>query len=250
MVAVPTLFLVVTVAFFMMRVAPGSPFEGNRKLTPQIEAAVNAKYGLDRPLPVQFAKYVGDALHADLGPSLKYRDKTVVAIIAEGFPKSLTIGLSAILGPYLAHYRYDQVNKEDVWVGPLTGDHLLGTDSLGRDLLARLLIGLRVSLAVGVTATAVSLVIGTPVVSEYFQTGLVPRLPTAVLATGLMVSAFLSLTCGLILDTVTRGRWEAKRMAYLAIPGVQHLDDTPSAAPAHADTALPALGERRTQHLP
>ena len=68
--------------------------------------------------------------------------------------------LAAILGPYLAHYRYDQVNKEDVWVGPLTGDHLLGTDSLGRDLLARLLIGLRVSLAVGVTATAVSLVIG------------------------------------------------------------------------------------------
>ena len=51
------------------------------------------------------------------------------------------------------------------------------------------------------------------------HTGLVPRLPTAVLATGLMVIAFLSLTCGLILDTVTRGRWEAKRMAYLAIPG-------------------------------
>lgn len=63
--------------------------------------------------------------------------------------------------------------------------------------------------------------IGAPVVSEYFHTGLVPRLPTAVLATGLMVIAFLSLTCGLILDTVTRGRWEAKRMAYLAIPGPQ-----------------------------
>ena len=98
MVAVPTLFLVVTVAFFMMRVAPGSPFEGNRKLTPQIEAAVNAKYGLDRPLPVQFAKYVGDARHADLGPALKSRDKTVGAILAEGVPQSLTIGLSAILG--------------------------------------------------------------------------------------------------------------------------------------------------------
>ena len=50
-----------------------------------------------------------------------------------------------------------------------------------------------------------------------------PRLPTAVLATGLMVLAFLSLTCGLILDTVTRGRWEPKRMAYLAIPGPQDL---------------------------
>jgi len=70
---------------------------------------------------------------------------------------------------------------------------------------------------------ASAILIGGPVVSEYFQTGLVPRLPTAVLATGLMVIAFLSLTCGLILDTVTRGRWEAKRMAYLAIPGPQDL---------------------------
>ena len=70
---------------------------------------------------------------------------------------------------------------------------------------------------------AVAVAIGAPVVSEYVRTGLVPRLPTAVLATGLMVIAFLSLTCGLILDTVTRGRWEAKRMAYLAIPGPQDL---------------------------
>jgi glycosyltransferase involved in cell wall biosynthesis len=66
-----------------------------------------------------------------------------------------------------------------------------------------------------------SLLIGTPVVMDYVHTGQVPRLPTAVLATGMMVIAFLSLTCGLILDTVTRGRWEAKRMAYLAIPGPQ-----------------------------
>ena len=70
---------------------------------------------------------------------------------------------------------------------------------------------------------AVAAFIGAPVVSDYVHTGLVPRLPTAVLATGLMVIAFLSLTCGLILDTVTRGRWEAKRMAYLAILGPQDL---------------------------
>ncbi len=70
---------------------------------------------------------------------------------------------------------------------------------------------------------AVAVIIGAPVVSDYVHTGLVPRLPTAVLATGLMVIAFLSLTCGMILDTVTRGRWEAKRMAYLAIPGPQEL---------------------------
>ena len=68
--------------------------------------------------------------------------------------------LAAVVGPYLLPYTYDQVNKDDVWVGPLTAGHLLGTDALGRDLLARLLVGLRVSLAVGVVATAVSLVIG------------------------------------------------------------------------------------------
>jgi len=64
-----------------------------------------------------------------------------------------------------------------------------------------------------------SLLIGAPVIYEYARTGLVPRLPTALLSTALMLLAFLSLVCGLILDTVTRGRWEAKRMAYLAIPG-------------------------------
>lgn len=66
---------------------------------------------------------------------------------------------------------------------------------------------------------AVSLIIGTPVVVEYFRTGLVPRLPSAVLAVALMSLGFLALASGLILDTVTRGRWELKRMAYLRIPG-------------------------------
>jgi oligopeptide transport system permease protein len=67
---------------------------------------------------------------------------------------------AAIVGPRLTPYAYDQINKADVWAPPLTAGHLLGADSLGRDLLARLLIGLRVSLAIGVVASAVSLVIG------------------------------------------------------------------------------------------
>jgi oligopeptide transport system permease protein len=96
MVAVPTLFLVVTVAFFMMRAAPGSPFLGERKLAPEIEKAVMAKYGLDKPLPVQYVTYLGGVLKGDLGPSLKYRDKTVASMIGDGFPKSATLGLSAI----------------------------------------------------------------------------------------------------------------------------------------------------------
>jgi oligopeptide transport system permease protein len=68
--------------------------------------------------------------------------------------------VAAVVGPYLAPYSFDHIDKNDVWVPPLVHRHLLGTDSLGRDLLARLLIGLRVSLAIGVVASAVSLIIG------------------------------------------------------------------------------------------
>ena len=69
-----------------------------------------------------------------------------------------------------------------------------------------------------------SLLLGIPVVAEFMNTGLVPRLPTAMLATALIGLAFLSSTCGFILDSVARGRKEAKRMAYLAIPAVGAAD--------------------------
>jgi len=85
-----------------------------------------------------------------------FRNRAAVA----GIVVLALLVVAALIGPYLTPYAYDQVNKDDVWVGPLSGAHLLGTDSLGRDLLARLLVGLRVSLAVGVVATVVSLVIG------------------------------------------------------------------------------------------
>ena len=68
--------------------------------------------------------------------------------------------LVAVVGPHLVPFSYDQINKDDVWAPPMTAGHLLGADSLGRDLLARLLMGLRVSLAIGLVATLVSLVMG------------------------------------------------------------------------------------------
>ncbi len=70
------------------------------------------------------------------------------------------IVLLAVVGPWLVPFGYDQIHKDDVWAPPLTAGHLLGADSLGRDLLARLLVGLRVSLAIGASATSVSLIIG------------------------------------------------------------------------------------------
>jgi oligopeptide transport system permease protein len=71
-----------------------------------------------------------------------------------------TLIVLAIVGPWLVPYRYDEINKDDVWLAPLVHGHLLGSDALGRDLLARLFMGLRVSLAIGAVATSVSLVVG------------------------------------------------------------------------------------------
>jgi oligopeptide transport system permease protein len=81
------------------------------------------------------------------------------AAVASMIVLGLLVAL-ALIGPLLVPYTYDEINKSDVWLPPLTGAHLLGTDSLGRDLLARLFTGLGVSLAIGAVATTVSLVIG------------------------------------------------------------------------------------------
>src|SRR5579871_6861062 len=96
-VAVPTLFVVITVAFFMMRAAPGSPFDSDRRLPPEIKANVERKFGMNRPLGVQYLSYLGGVLHGDFGPSLKYQDKTVMDVLRENYPVSLRLGLTAIL---------------------------------------------------------------------------------------------------------------------------------------------------------
>jgi oligopeptide transport system permease protein len=97
LVAIPTLFLVITVAFFMMRAAPGSPFVNERQLSPQIEAVVMAKFGMDKPLHEQYFDYLGGVVKGDFGPSLKYRDKTVLDILNENYKVSLILGGVSIL---------------------------------------------------------------------------------------------------------------------------------------------------------
>lgn len=97
LVAIPTLFLVVTLAFFMMRAAPGSPFDMDRKLSPEIERNIQAKYGMNRPLAEQYVSYLAGVVRGDLGPSLKYKDKSVLEILRENYAVSLRLGLSAIV---------------------------------------------------------------------------------------------------------------------------------------------------------
>jgi oligopeptide transport system permease protein len=95
--SVPTLLVIVTVAFFMMRIAPGGPFDQERALPPEIERNVLAEYNLDAPLLVQYWDYLSGVLLGDFGPSFKYRDFTVGQLLATGFPASLKVGGLAIL---------------------------------------------------------------------------------------------------------------------------------------------------------
>ena len=94
---IPTLFIIVAAAFFVMRLAPGGPFDEEQTIPPEIKANLEAAYGLDQPVPVQFARYVGGLLHGDLGPSFKYKDYRVTELIARGLPVTLTIGVLALL---------------------------------------------------------------------------------------------------------------------------------------------------------
>jgi oligopeptide transport system permease protein len=94
--AIPTLLLVIVLAFLMVHAAPGGPFDDERALPPEIEANIAAAYDLDKPLPVQFLRYLGGLVRGDFGPSYRYRDYSVSELIGGAFPVSLRLGLAAI----------------------------------------------------------------------------------------------------------------------------------------------------------
>ncbi len=95
--AIPTLLILITISFFMMRFAPGSPFSSEREMSPEIKANINAKYGLDKPISEQYFSYLGNLLKGDLGPSFKYKDKSVTELVAAGLPVSAKVGFSAFV---------------------------------------------------------------------------------------------------------------------------------------------------------
>jgi oligopeptide transport system permease protein len=99
--AIPTLLILIGLAFFLIRAAPGGPFDRERQLLPEIEANLRAAYNLDDPLYEQFGQYVWGLLRFDFGPSFQYRDYTVTELITAGFPVSLTLGGIAIIVAFL-----------------------------------------------------------------------------------------------------------------------------------------------------
>jgi oligopeptide transport system permease protein len=95
--AIPTLFALIVIAFFIMRAAPGGPFSANRKLTAAVLENINKAYHLDEPLWMQFGRYLWGLAHFDFGPSMKYMDYSVTELIVQGLPVSIEVGLAAMV---------------------------------------------------------------------------------------------------------------------------------------------------------
>lgn len=93
---IPTLFIIVTICFFFIRLAPGGPFSSEKKIPPQIMKNIEAKYHLDEPLLMQYVRYLGDVVRGDLGPSYKYKDYDVNFYISRSLPVSMTLGSMAL----------------------------------------------------------------------------------------------------------------------------------------------------------
>ena len=99
--AIPTILVIITLAFLLLHAAPGGPFDSQKKIPPEIKASIERKYHLDEPLHKQYLRYLVGILQGDFGPSYQYRGTTVNDIIKQGFPIDIIIGAAALLGALL-----------------------------------------------------------------------------------------------------------------------------------------------------
>jgi len=93
---IPTMFIIITLSFFLIRFAPGGPFSSEKKLPEQVLQNILKKYHMDEPLWKQYGRYLGDILHGDLGPSFRYQDQTVTELISSTMPTSIVLGTAAL----------------------------------------------------------------------------------------------------------------------------------------------------------
>ncbi|GHU72474.1 peptide ABC transporter permease [Spirochaetia bacterium] len=94
---IPTMFIIATISFFMMRAAPGGPFSSEKEVPPAVLENLTKKYHMDESLPRQYLRFLGDVLHGDLGPSFKNKDFTVNELIAASLPNSIILGLTSLV---------------------------------------------------------------------------------------------------------------------------------------------------------
>jgi oligopeptide transport system permease protein len=122
------LWAVATLTFLLLRLAPGGPFDSERKLPPEIIANLEAKYHLNEPVLEQYVRYLAGLAHGDFGPSYKYLDRGVTEIIADTLPTSALLGILAVLftmvvsfplGFFAAYYRESTIDRLCLFIGTL-----------------------------------------------------------------------------------------------------------------------------------
>lgn len=116
--AIPTLFLIITASFFLMRVAPGGPFDRERSLEAKVLENLNQAFHLDRPVWEQYFYYLGNLARGDLGPSFIYRDFTVQQLLGNGLPVSIQLGGMALLVALMAGSLLGSIAalKQNSWI--------------------------------------------------------------------------------------------------------------------------------------
>jgi oligopeptide transport system permease protein len=144
---IPTLFVLVSLSFFIIRLAPGGPFDQEQALPAAIRANLDAAYGLDQPLYVQYGRYLAGVVRGDLGPSFRYQDFRVNELIASGLPLSLTIGLAAALLAFLVGV---PLGAYAAWRAGSLADHLLMNLTLVGVVLPGFVVGPLLALVFGV----------------------------------------------------------------------------------------------------
>lgn len=117
-----SLLTIITITFFLIRLAPGGPFSGEKSIAPEVLTALNEHYGLDKPLLVQYGQYLGNVLRGNLGPSFKYPGRQVGDLIAESFPVSLELGFYALVFALVAGLLAGVLaaSRRGTWVDYLT----------------------------------------------------------------------------------------------------------------------------------
>lgn len=144
---IPTLFVLVSLSFFVIRLAPGSPFAQEQALPPAVRANLDAAYGLDQPLAVQYGRYLASVVQGDLGPSFRYKDFRVNELIGNGLPLSLTIGLLAAALAFLAGVPLGAIAA---WRAGSFTDHALMNFSLLGVVLPGFVVGPLLALLFGI----------------------------------------------------------------------------------------------------
>lgn len=144
---IPTLFVLVSLSFFIIRLAPGGPFDQEQALPQAIRANLDAAYGLDRPLISQYGNYLAGVARGDLGPSFRYKDFHVTELIGSGLPLSLTIGLAAAVLAFLIGV---PVGALAAWRANSLLDHALMSFSLIAVVLPGFVVGPLLALVFGI----------------------------------------------------------------------------------------------------